>query len=253
MTELNTFKPMRWFLFWPVLIAPVLLLCLYVACLTSQTAYKAFFWLDEKGAVDDYAPLVLLIPAALYWMRAMVTRNPLYMILTVASATLLLRELHWDPMIKVAAYPVLLGCFFWMAIWSDILAEPFRRDRKHTVLLVATLAAYLFAQVVEKRIFKFELDMDINRSSLGLEMALQQMALGFRQALCVVDDTLHSKFEEVMEMTANGLLAISALVGSWRYRDAEQRFIPLSEGFAKSPTKAFLDRLTRRGRKDATE
>jgi hypothetical protein len=148
---------------------------------------------------------------------------------------------------------VLLGCFFWMAIWSDVLAEPFKRDRKHTVLLLATLAAYLFAQVVEKRIFKFELDMDITRSAHGLEMALQHMSLGFSQALSVVDDTLHSKFEEVMEMTANGLLALTAIVGSWRYCDNNQRFIPLSEGFAKSPTKAFLDRLTGRGRKGASE
>ncbi len=253
MTELATFKPLRWYHFWPVLIPVAVLAFLYTACLTSQNAYKAFFWLDEKGDVDDYAPLVVLIPAALYWVRAMVTRNPLYVIMTVAATTLLLRELHWDPMIKVAAYPVLLGCFFWMAIWSDILAEPFKRDRKHTVLLVATLAAYLFAQVVEKRVFKFELDMDIERHSLGLEMALTHMAQGFEATLRVVDDTLHSKFEEVMEMTANGLLAITALVGSWRYRDADQRFIPLSEGFAKSPTKAFLDRLTGKGKKDASE
>jgi hypothetical protein len=237
----------RWYHFWPVAIPALVLVAAYASALLNASVFERLFRMDEKAEIDDYAPYVVLVPAALYWVRCMVTRNPLYTVMMVASATLLLRELHWDPAMKVAAYPILIGCFVWMFIWSDILAEPFKRDRKHTIMLIATLVAYLFAQSVEKRIVKFELAADIDKYRDGVDVALAQaqaiMGEGFGSALRVVDDQLHSKFEELAEMVANAMLGIAALIGSWRYCDRNQKFIPLSEGFAKSPSKAMLDKL----------
>ncbi len=249
MSELQTSANARWkwYHFWPVALPVVLYLAVYLASLFNANVFEWFFRMDEKAQIDDFAPYVLLLPAILYWVRCMVTRNPLYTIMMVAATTLMLRELHWDPAIKIAAYPVLIGCFVWMVIWSDALSVPFNRDRKHTVMLVATLIAYLVAQFAEKRIIKFELEADIDKFRDGVDAALAQaVALkeqGLGQAIRVVDDQLHSKFEELTEMFANVMLAIASLIGSWKYCDAEQKFIPLSDAFATSPSKKLLDAL----------
>lgn len=208
--------PARWRHFWPVLAGPAAVVLVVLA----SFFYKGFDTLDER--LDRAAPWVLLLAAVMYWVRCIVTRNMLYTILTVVVGTLLLRELHWSPTIKVAAYPILVVCGVWMLVCRDLLAEPFR-DRRHTVWLIATLATYVLAQLIDRRVFKF----------------------------VPGEDGIHSKIEEAVELAGHLTLLVSSLVGSWAFYDIKQSVCPLKKGFEISPTGRLWARLKRRSAKRA--
>ena len=204
----------RWYHFWPVLIGPLAVAAVVVA----KAFYADFDLLDEH--LDSIAPWALLVPAAVYWIRCIATRNPLYVILTVVVGTLLLRELHWNPAIKIAAYPILVGCGVWILVWRDVLKVAWR-DRRHTVWLVATLATYILAQLIERRVFKF----------------------------VPGEDAIHSKIEESVEVAGHTALIIASLVGRWAYYDVSQRVCSIREGFWIGPTGQFWARITGKGPK----
>ncbi len=115
---------------------------------------------DDPGAVgfglnawatflETIAPWLLTAATAIYWGKAIYTRNPTYVILTVLSACLLLRELHWDHMIKVAIFPLLGICFVWLFLWRDVVDKP-THNWRHTLFFFAALATYGLSQMVEK-------------------------------------------------------------------------------------------------------
>jgi hypothetical protein len=199
-----------------VLIGPVTL----VAVIVAKAFYSGFDRLDEH--LEDIAPWALLVPTAIYWIRCIATRNPLYVILTVVVGTLLLRELHWDPAIKIAAYPILVGCGVWILAWRDVLKVTWQ-DRRHTVWLIATLATYILAQLLERRVFKF----------------------------VPGEDAIHSKIEESIEVAGHVALAIASLVGRWDYYDISQRVCSIREGFWIGPTGQTWSRITGKGPKSS--
>ncbi len=203
--------PAQWRHFWPLLVGPTAV----VLAVLASFFYKGFATLDTP--LDQIAPWVLLVATGMYWIRAIVTRNFLYTILTVVAGTLLLRELHWSPTIKIAAYPILVVCGVWMLVCRDLLAEPFR-DRRHTIWLIAVVATYVLAQLIERRVFKF----------------------------IPGEGDIHSKIEESVELAGHLALVVASLVGSWDFYEIKQSPCSLARGFEISPTGELLAKLKKR-------
>jgi len=135
------------------------------------------------------APWMLAATLAVYWAKAVYTRNLTYVIISAIVACLLLRELHWSPTIKDVIFPLLGICFVWMLIWKDLVDAP-TANWSHTIFFIAALATYGLGQLIEKRVFKF----------LPIEKAL------------------HTQLEETVECTAHLLLFMAAVFGSWKRR-----------------------------------
>ncbi len=144
---------------------------------------------DLYTLMDFIAPWMLTAAVAVYWAKAIFTRNLSYVVIGVLVGCLLLRELHWDPAIKKAIFPLLGICMFWMLCWRDIIDKP-AANRWHTIFFVAALATYGFGQMVEKRLFRFLPD----------------------------ENTLHSQFEECIEVAAHLLIFLAAVLGDFRRR-----------------------------------
>ncbi|MBN1554919.1 MAG: hypothetical protein JXA11_09250 [Phycisphaerae bacterium] len=147
---------------------------------------------DWQTFFDEWlAPWLLTAAFTLYWFKAIYTRNPTYVIFAALAACLLLRELHWDPMIKKAIFPLLGICFLWLLLWRDVVDKPLDNWR-HTVFFVAAIATYGLCQMVEKNV------------------------LGKRIPILPEFELLHSQYEEITECAAHVLLLAAALFGSWR-------------------------------------
>ena len=152
---------------------------------------------DWARKLEAIAPSILTAVLAGYWIKCIWTRNPTYMVFTVMTGCLLLRELHWQPdfkgdvSIKDAIYPLLAICLVWAILWRDVLDKP-SANRWQTVFLTAAIITYALGQAVEKRI------------------------LGRRMGLFPDPSKLHTQIEETLEVTAHLLLLGSAWLGSWR-------------------------------------
>jgi hypothetical protein len=146
---------------------------------------------DWATLFETIAPWILLAVTAVYWAKAIYTRNLSYVIIGVLAACLLLRELHWDPMIKKAIFPLLGVCFLWLLLWRDIVDRP-QDNWRHTVFFVAAIATYGLSQMVEKHV------------------------LGKRIPILPEFELLHTQYEEVVECAAHVLLLCAAVFGSWR-------------------------------------
>jgi hypothetical protein len=160
-------------------------------------------WLREWYVLfEKLGPALLAVVLAIYWFKAIYTRNLTYVILTVLVGCLLLRELHWRPetddaiSIKDAIYPLLIICLTWLALWRDIIDRP-TANWSQTVFLIAALLTYGLCQFIEK----------------GL--------IGKRIPIIPDFATIHSQVEEIVECCAHSLLLLAAIFGSWRRRRIE--------------------------------
>ena len=191
----SPFKRITTYLPW--LIAPVVILVLisfYHRLLHQSPAQQTTGLRDVITALEAVAPWILAAALSVYWFKAIFTRNLTYVILGVVAACLLLRELHWDPMIKKAIFPLLGICLLWAIIWRNVIDRPMG-NWSHTVFFAAALGTYAFGQLVEKRIFRF----------------------------IPGEDSLHSQIEEGIEVTGHLLIFLAAVFGSWRRRSLSGR------------------------------
>ncbi len=142
---------------------------------------------------EGLEPWLLTVIVALYWGKAIFTRNLTYVVIGVLAGCLLLRELHWSPTIKLAIFPLLGICFAWLFLWRDIVDRP-ERNWVHTLFFFSALCLYLLCQLVEKRV------------------------LGGRIPIIPDFDVIHSQIEEFLECVAHCVLLAAAVFGSWRRR-----------------------------------
>ena len=186
----SPFKRITTYLPW--LIAPVVILVLiafYQHLLHQSPARQSAGLREIITTLEAVAPWILATALGVYWFKAIFTRNLTYVILAAVVACLLLRELHWDPMIKKAIFPLLGICLVWAIIWRDVIDRPME-NWSHTVFFAAALGTYAFGQLVEKRIFKF----------------------------IPYEPVLHSQIEEGIEVAAHLLIFLAGVFGSWRRR-----------------------------------
>ena len=124
--------------------------------------------------------------AAVYAIRSVVTRNPLYILLTGLAAVFTLREFHFD-WVHSGVYVMLAALGVWAGLWRKRLAGPLR-DSQHTSWLIATFAAYLLSQLIARRAF---------RAVPG-------------------EGPIHRSLEECAETAAHLIFIATSLVGDWR-------------------------------------
>lgn len=187
--------------YWPLLLGPLAAAIVVVlgrfewsfdfyipAMVDNDYTFVRTHWelsrLDAR--LEEVAPWLILIPTALYWIRAIATRNPLYMILTGMAASLLCREIHFDGMDK-AIYVLGVVVVVWLIAWRDILVDPLK-DARHKRWLIATMATYLLSQIIARRAFK----------SIPGEAAI------------------HCYLEEGVETAGHLMMIVTSLVGNWR-------------------------------------
>ena len=175
------------------------LLCLLIVPLIATWIVTQFFPLEQSQWCDDtqdYLELVapFLVAAALivYAGRSAITKNPLAMLMTGLALAFLFREIHWDwtnkgVYIMVAMLGVIGGIFH-----KKMLAV--LRDRRQLFWLVAVIAAYAIATILDRRALK-----NLSTDS-------------FHQW----DKIYHSLMEELSETVAHIVLLISAIAGSWK-------------------------------------
>jgi hypothetical protein len=181
----------------PILLAPVGVVAIIVyyqylcGCFTGPDAAAVKFEKIQDISVflEFIAPWLLVVATGLYWLKAIGARNPTYVVLTVLVGCLLLRELHWNPAIKKAIYPLLIICLVWALFWRDLMDKPSENPR-HTIFLFCGIATYGLSQFFEKRLFRF----------------------------LPWEGTLHSQFEETIEVAGHVLILLAAILGSWRKR-----------------------------------
>ena len=214
--EVPTSARIKWRHFWPVLIGPVAVVIIAIMGRLRGGVGSYDDW-HIDGDIERLAPWLAAVTAGVYWIRAIATRNPLYVILTVFTGVLLLRELHWDPAIKDAAPVLLVICLVWPLIWWDLVKRPLA-DRKHTVWVIVALVTFVFSQMIERRMFKFLPD----------------------------EAEIHSKYEEAVELAGHLALLIAAVIGSWLHYGPDGKVTPIREAFGPSPTGRFLRWALRR-------
>lgn len=133
------------------------------------------------------APYLMLLVSALYAVRTVATRNPLYLILTVLAATFACREFHFAGTHR-GVYAVLGLLAVWVVLWRNRLFWVLRRDYRHFSWLLAMVVAYVLSQLLARRALKF----------------LPGEAVS------------HRSLEEWTETAAHLVFLTAALVGTWK-------------------------------------
>jgi hypothetical protein len=136
---------------------------------------------------EAIAPWVLVATTAVFLFKASLLRSPTYLVIGVMAACLTWREFHWTHASKVMIYPLLGVCLAWAIVWWRKLDRP-AENPWLSLFLFTALATYGLAQFVEKGLFDFLPN----------------------------EDTLHTQWEEITEVTAHSLLLLSAIFSSWR-------------------------------------
>ncbi|MGC9454587.1 MAG: hypothetical protein ACP5HU_06955 [Phycisphaerae bacterium] len=166
---------------WPMLLIPLALgAALLMALLAPDVFHEMQIWLEVP------APWLVGLIALVYLVRSVKTSNPLYMLLAAMAVVFTLREIHFGWMDKgVYIGAAVVGV--WAVLWRRRLAEPLR-DRRHTSWLLATIAAYAVAVMIDRRFFQF----------------------------IPGEDDIHRPLEEWAETAAHLLFLVTAMLGGWR-------------------------------------
>jgi hypothetical protein len=177
---------------WPWLIGltvPLVILGVigYAAALSGDAENQRVKLMMYSDLLETLSPWLLAVAAGVYWLKAIFTRNVTYVIMLAIVACLLLRELHWAPTIKIAIFPLLGICFFWLLMWRDVVDKP-SQNPWQTVFLILALSTYAAGQLIEKRVFKF----------------------------VPGEDMLHTQLEETVEFCGHVFFLFAAVVGNWR-------------------------------------
>lgn len=167
--------------YWPLAVAPLAVAASVGLSLLWPEGFRRLqVWLELP------APYLVGLAAAIYTARAIVTGNPLYVILAVFGAALTCREFHFSGTHR-GIYFALVGVGVWAILWRRRLRWSLR-DRRHTSWLVATIAAYFLSQFIARRAFKF----------------------------IPGEQPIHRPLEECAETAAHLMFIFTALIGTWR-------------------------------------
>ncbi|MDY7011038.1 MAG: hypothetical protein SVV80_09845 [Planctomycetota bacterium] len=203
----DTAIPARWdkqVNWWLLLIAPVVLAGATVAAnlleFDSSASSASADWLEI------FAPYLAAAGLAIYAVRAIVTRKPLFLMLTFLAAAMFLREIDWKNWTVIvwthlgiyAAFVIVAAC---MVIWRKKIAETLR-DRWFISLVAASVWAFILSQLVARRVFKDK---------------------AWRLAIIPKEDEIHLFLEEVVETAGHLLWIAGAVVGSWRRGATRQK------------------------------
>ncbi len=191
-SQLRWDKQINW---WLLLIAPVVLAGATIAANLLE------FGRSESGESADwleiFAPYLAAVGLAVYAVRAIVTRKPLFLMLTFLSAAMLLREIDWTNWTVIVwthrgIYTAFVVVAVSMVIWRAKIADTLK-DRWFISLVVASIWAFVLSQLVARGVFDEK-----------------------RLAVIPNEDEIHLFLEEAVETAGHILWIAGAVIGSWR-------------------------------------
>ena len=186
-------KQVNW---WLLLIAPIVLAA------ATIVANLLGFGRSESSMCADwveiFAPFMAAVGFVIYAEWAIVTRKPLFLMLAVLSAAMLLREIDWTNeavivrthLLIYAAFGVVAAC---MVLWRAKIADTLK-DRWFVSLVAASVWAFVLSQLVARWVFDEK-----------------------RLAVIPNEDEIHLFLEETVETAGHVLWIAAAVVGSWRW------------------------------------
>ena len=200
-------KQINW---WLLLIAPVVLAAATVA------ANLLGFGRSESGKCADwleiFAPYMAATGLVIYAVRAIVTRKPLFLMLTVLAAAMLLREIEWEHLgmadwmsdgiiigTHLGIYTAFVVVAVWAVLWRARIADTLK-DRWYVSLVAASVWAFILSQLVARGVFDEK-----------------------RLAVIPNEDEIHLFLEEAVETTGHVLWIAGAIVGSWRRGNRKEK------------------------------
>ena len=199
-SQLRWDKQINW---WLLLIAPVVLAAATVA------ANMLGFGRSESGKcanwLEIFAPYLAATGLAIYAVRAVVTRKPLFLMLTFLAAAMLLREIEWEHLDMIGwmsrgiifwthlgIYTAFVVVAVWMVLWRKKIADTLK-DRWYISLVSASVWAFILSQLIARGVFDAK-----------------------RLAIIPNEDEIHLFLEEAVETAGHVLWIAGAIVGSWR-------------------------------------
>ena len=190
--QLRWDKQINW---WLLLIAPVVLAAATVAAnlqgFGRSESSKSADWLEI------FAPYLAASGLAIYAVPAVVTRKPLFLMLTFLAAAMLAREIDWEHRgiifwTHLGIYTAFVVVAAWMVLWRRKIADTLK-DRWYISLVVAAIWAFILSQLVGRGVFDEK-----------------------RLAIIPNEDEIHLFLEEAVETAGHVLWIAGAVVGSWR-------------------------------------
>ncbi len=189
-------KQVNWL---PMLIAPVVLAVAAVAANLLRFNPNIY-----ASRLEVVAPYLAVTATAVYTVRAVVTRNPLFLMLTVLAAAMLRREIEW-PRHGIMMFLTRRGIYVipgviavGMVLWRKKIADPLK-DYRFASWLIAAMWTFFFSQLVARRVFSAK-----------------------HLAIIPNEKAIHIFLEEAVETAGHVLWVAGAVVGSWR-RGAARR------------------------------
>ena len=191
-SQLRWDKQINW---WLLLIAPVVLAAAAVA------ANMLGFGRSESGKCADwleiFAPYLAATGLTVYAVRAVVTRKPLFLMLTFLAAAMLLREIDWEHRgiivwTHLGIYAAFAVVASWMVLCRKRIADTLK-DRWYVSLVAAAIWAFILSQLVARGVFDEK-----------------------RLAVIPNEGEIHLFLEEAVETAGHVLWIAGAVVGSWR-------------------------------------
>ena len=132
---------------WPAIIPPLAIPAVYLA-----TAVGAD-WAVAKRTHEAAAMVLLPLALAACALRLAIRRDRLHLVLTVAVAALLCREIHFHGA-KPGFYVAAAGIAVWAAFWRKSLLESLLCRAKGRWVVLAGWA-YLVALLIQRRALRF--------------------------------------------------------------------------------------------------
>ncbi len=192
-SQLRWDKRINW---WLLLIAPVVLAAATIA------ANLLGFGRDESGEsagwLEIFAPYLAATGLIIYAEWTLVTRKPLFLMLTFLAAAMLLREIDWTHEGIIIAthlgiYTAFVVVAVSMVIWREKIADALK-DRWYVSLLIAAVWTFFLSLLVSRRVFK-----------------------AGRLPVIPNEDEIHLFLEEAVETAGHVLWIAAAIIGSWRW------------------------------------
>ncbi len=180
--------PTRWWYWWPVLIGPVAILCIFFL---TPDDYVRRSW---KPALEVAAIALTIAALAAGLTRFASRRLEYHLLLAMLAMTVLFREIHWNWMDKgVYIMVAILGAWGWFRRREmDTFLDPNPMAR---VWLIATGCTYVLSQAIARRALR------------GIDAALGGV---------LQEDRFYDDMEEVLECLSHLMLLVTIIVDSRR-------------------------------------
>ncbi|MFA5553779.1 MAG: hypothetical protein WCZ89_10400 [Phycisphaerae bacterium] len=137
-------KYLKW---WPLLIGPTSMILVYIAFYFDKLRFV------DKAANENIALILLGIAAANFALQTAIYKKSFILFMLCLTAAFFCREWHF-PGTGKGIY-IALACLVFWAFKQKNEFEKYIGPSRFRIWLIATFAAYLFSQLIARRVFRY--------------------------------------------------------------------------------------------------